>query len=312
MECFLCGQKIGLLSSLIDRKYCSKAHRLEAERADSSPVREDDGSEPWSVEKARRKQAAAAEVRAKLRRAAALIGQGAAITVFGCSGVAMLGIVLFGNGGSPEDMKRQANRWVNSAEGAVGRAIGFSLTEWAGSLRPLKLHTTFADEGARAEWETQPIAKAALHLWKPTSMLRNYHFEFNGRLEKSSLAWAVRATDAAHFQAVKLAIVKASKKAPNAALIRYAVVDGVPQKSVEVPLPLTLVQGTTYHISVNLEGRRMVTYLNGRVISNAELPDLARGGVGFIDDPADPQHIESVALAEHDSLASRLAVFMPF
>ena len=45
MMCFLCGKNIGWLRAMIDRQYCSAAHRQEARLASANALREEEDEE---------------------------------------------------------------------------------------------------------------------------------------------------------------------------------------------------------------------------------------------------------------------------
>jgi hypothetical protein len=166
------------------------------------------------------------------------------------------------------------------------------------------------------DWIGKTRTSASLRLWKKSTALQNYEMEFQGQLEKTSLSWAVRASDGGNYYATKLSIIKAGPL-PNAGLIRYAMVNGKETDRTQVPLPLTLERGVDYRIRVIAQGDRFLTYLNGKVIGSMTDNRLARGGVGFFDDAGDPQKVAWVSVSERDSFLGRLlanfAVFViPF
>ena len=155
------------------------------------------------------------------------------------------------------------------------------------------------------DWIGKTKTSASLRLWKKSTAMQNYQMEFQGQLEKTSLSWAVRASDAGNYYATKLAIIKAGPL-PNAGLIRYAMVNGKQTDLTQVPLPLTLERGVDYRIRVTVQGDRFLTYLNGKVIGSLTDKRLVRGGVGFFDDAGDPQKVAWVSVSEHDSFLGRL------
>jgi hypothetical protein len=126
-----------------------------------------------------------------------------------------------------------------------------------------------------------------------------------GQVERSSLSWAFRASDAQNYYATKLVMTKPGP-VPNAALIRYAVVDGRELDKVKLPLSLTLERGVNYDIRVTVQDDRFITYLNSQKISSWSDPRLPRGGVGFFEDAQDPQKVAWVSLSERDSFLGRM------
>src|SRR5262249_22930586 len=57
MRCFLCGNRIRPLRSLVDRQYCCSEHRKEASLASAQALRDQEDLELWSVTKSKRKLA---------------------------------------------------------------------------------------------------------------------------------------------------------------------------------------------------------------------------------------------------------------
>ena len=52
------------------------------------------------------------------------------------------------------------------------------------------------------------IAPGSLRIWDRSTKLQNYQMEFQGQIEKRSLSWAFRATNAANYYAAKIVITK--------------------------------------------------------------------------------------------------------
>src|SRR5262249_38276608 len=108
---------------------------------------------------------------------------------------------------------------------------------------------------------------ASLRLWRRSTSLQNYQMEFLGQMEKKSLSWAFRASGGDNYYATKLLITRPGP-VPNAALLRYAVVNGHEFDRDIKPLPLTLERGVDYRIRMTVQDDRFITYLNGRVIGS--------------------------------------------
>ncbi len=125
------------------------------------------------------------------------------------------------------------------------------------------------------------------------------------QIEKKSLSWAFRATDAKNYYATKILITKPGPL-PNAGLVRYVVINGHEWDRVQLPLPLTLERGGNYRVRVSVQDDHFITYLNGQVISSWSDKRLLRGGVGFFDDVEDPQKVAWVNLSERDSFMGRM------
>ena len=161
------------------------------------------------------------------------------------------------------------------------------------------------------DWLGKTRVGSNLRLWKSSSTLHNYQMEFQGTLEKTSLSWAFRASENGDHYAAKLSIIKPGPL-PNAGLVRYSMVSGRELDKVQLPLMVTLERGAAYRIRVSVQDDHFITYLNGQMISSWTDDRLHRGGVGFFDDPDDPQKVSWVSLSERDSFLGRMLAHFSF
>ena len=315
MLCFLCGKEIGWLRTMVDRQYCSADHRKDARLASANALREeDDEEEIWSVAKTRQKHAGRGNSSSQTASIFAFLTLAALL-------VAML--MLPGNAvprggafpsGSPDPGTRQGlfERATNSI-GAVVRDSApvtlhhdfrAGLTDW--TVAALKTASKVDDPH---DWKipTAPtlVAPGSLRLWTRSTTLQNYQMEFQGQIEKRSLSWAFRATNAANYYAAKIVITKPGPL-PNAGLVHYAMLNGHEFDRVQLPLPITLERGENYRVRVAVQDDRFVTYLNGQAISSWTDARLKRGGVGFFADDDDEQRVSWVNLSERDSFMGRM------
>jgi len=321
MLCFLCGKKIGLLRSLMDQQYCSSEHRKEARLASSQALRDEEDVETWAVEKSRQR-----DKRNKGRmRPAPTAGQTASIFAFLTVGALLVAAMML-----PGPKPVGAAFPAVSLDPAVKRGFfaraGDAVGEMIRSSTPITLRETFQggsvkDATAGAKDWTSVRASAGkiddprdwlgktrasnLRLWKSSSSLHNYQIEFQGTLEKTSLSWAFRASENGDHYGAKLSITKPGPL-PNAGLLRYSMVSGREYDRLQLPVAATLERGTQYRIRLSVQDDHFITYLNGQVISSWTDDRLRRGGIGFFDDPDDPQKISWVSLSERDSFLGRM------
>jgi hypothetical protein len=319
MLCFLCGKKIGFMRSLTDQQYCSNEHRQEARMASAQVMREEEDGETWAVERSRRKGKTAAKPNANS------VGQNASILAFVLVGVLLIAaMVLPGpQGGVSSFPNVSADRATK--QGILERA-GDAMGGFLRSNAPVTLQHDFgagsisSAAAAVSDWATVNLgttigkmddarssadsARPSLRLWKRSTTMQNYQMVFQGQLEKSSLSWAVRATDGANYYATKLAILNTAGS--NAGIIRYAVVGGKELDKTQLPLGFSLDRGKDYTINVTVQDDKIITYLNGNLISYWNDKRLVRGGVGFFDDSSDPQKVSWVSLSERDSFLGRM------
>ncbi|HVO97226.1 MAG TPA: hypothetical protein VMT15_04130 [Bryobacteraceae bacterium] len=311
MLCFLCGEKIGFFRSLVDQQYCSAQHRAEARLVSAQALREEEDQELWSVAKT------------KAGKPSASVGQTASILAFLIVGVLIVAANFLPGPSAPRgpvealDPTEKKGMW-DSARDSVANVIR--------SQAPVTLREDFSH--GLSDWTTATIRNAAarvddpkglalpsndpsivhpgsLRIWNRSTSLENYQMEFMGGLEKKSLSWAFRAGDARNYYATKVMIVKPGPL-PNAALVRYVMMNGREWDRVQLPIPVTLERGGNYRVRVSVQDDRFITYLNGQVISSWSDKRLHRGGVGFFADDDDPQKVAWVSLSERDSFLGKM------
>ncbi len=317
MLCFLCGKKIGVMRSLLDQQYCSSEHRKEARLVSSQALRDEEDVETWAVRKSRERDKGKA-------RPAASAGQTASIFAFLTVGALLVAAMLL-PGPKPGAAFPSVSLDPSVKRGFLARA-GDAVGELIRSSTPITLRQTLpSGDIAQAAKNTKDWAniqfasiskiddprdwlgkKASnLKLWKSSTNLQNYQVEFQAKLEKNSLNWAWRASENGNHYGTKLAILKPGPL-PNAGLIRYSLVDGREFDRLQIPVNVTLERGTEYRITMSVQDDHFITYLNGQVISKWTDNKIKQGGVGFFDDPSDPQKVAWVSLSERDSFLGRM------
>jgi hypothetical protein len=155
------------------------------------------------------------------------------------------------------------------------------------------------------DWLGRNRNGSSLKLWKSSASLHNYQAEFQAKLERNSLNFAFRASENGNHYGTKIAIVRPGPL-PNAALVRYSLVDGREYDHVQIPVAATLGRGENYRIGLTVQDNQFTTLLNGQVISRWTDDKIASGGIGFFDDPDDPQKIAWVSISERDSFLGRM------
>lgn len=297
---------------MVDRQYCSAEHRKEARLSSSNAVREEeDDHEIWSVANTRKKAVARNSAPSQTASVFAFLTLGALL-------VAML--MLPGNAGPRGGAFPTGSADPGTQQGLLTRATS-SLGEIVRNSAPVTLHHDFhsgvSDWTVAAlktathvddphDWKIPTlVAPGSLRIWNRSTTLQNYQMEFQGQIEKRSLSWAFRASNAANYYAAKIVITKPGSS-PNSGLIHYAMLNGHEFDRVQLPLPLTLERGADYRVRVSVQDDRFVTYLNGQAISSWTDARLKRGGVGFFADSDDEQRVSWVNLSERDSFMGRM------
>ncbi len=327
MLCFLCGKKIGLMRSLVDQQYCCAAHRKESKLVSAQALRDEEELELWAVSKSRKK------------RSTATAGQTASLFAFlTVAGLLVAALLMPGPSGGGSGPAIPTVSMDPGAKRGLLQRMGDGLGDMVRSSAPVTLHQDFHSGWASgltnstsnlADWTSASLRRMVddphgpgmgrtvddprynaasapvLRIWKRSTALQNYQMEFSGQIEKKSLSWAFRATDAQNYYATKIVITKPGPL-PNAGLVRYAVMNGHEADRIQLPLPLTLERGGNYRVRMTIQDDRFITYLNGQVISSWSDKRLHRGGVGFFDDVDDPQHVAWVSVSERDSILGRM------
>ena len=277
---------------------------------------EDDENEMWSIARSNKKKQVAQQTTNQTASIFAFLALGALL-------VAMLMLPGSGGSGSTGSAFPSASADPGTKRGFMERA-GESIGAMVRDTAPVTLHHDFRT--GLAEWTTSALAGASkvddphdwkipnapslvppgsLRLWSRSTSLQNYQMEFEGQIEKRSLSWAFRATDAKNYYAAKIVITKPGPL-PNAGLVRYVMLNGQEWDRVQLPLPLTLERGGNYRVRVAVQDDHFVTYLNGQAISSWSDKRLPRGGVGFFAEDDDEQKVAWVNLSEHDSFMGRM------
>lgn len=313
MLCFLCGKKIGLLRSLVDQQYCSPEHRREAKLASAQALRDEDETELWTVSKTKRRGP----------RNTTTPGQAASMfALITVAGLLVAALLLPGPGPSTSFPPVSLDPAIKRG---FFQKVGDTISDVVRSRAPITLHQDFSSSVNWTGWTSAAashiddprrgfkvddprIATAAapvLRIWKRSTALQNYQMEFSGAIERKSLSWAFRASDDKNYYATKIMITKPGP-APNAGLVRFAMINGHEWDRVQLPLPLTLERGNNYNVRVSVQDDHFITYLNGQVISSWSDKRLLRGGVGFFEDVDDPQKVAWINLSERDSILGRV------
>jgi hypothetical protein len=294
---------------MLDQQYCSADHRKEARLASAQALRDEDDQEPWSVAKNNKKKSSGNTTSSP--------GQRASVFAFLTVG-ALLVAALMLPGPSSSGYPQVPSLDQSVKRGPIDRTVD-AFSSLVRSRAPITLHDDFS-KGLK-DWTTVAMRNApkfddmksggantvhpgSLRIWNRSTALENYQLEFKGELEKKSLSWAFRASDAKNYYATKITIAKPGQM--NAGLVRYVMMNGREWDRVQLPIPVTLERGGNYKVRVSVQDDRFITYLNGQVISSWSDKRLHRGGVGFFSDEDDPQKVDWVSLSERDSFLGRV------
>ena len=285
MRCLRCGERIGLLRRMSDEDYCCDEHRRRGARASAMRLRDLDGEDPGYYTAAKSPPP---------RRGGALPGVFLLLTA---TVLLAARIWLPGDAGTGTTKMVVAEPAISapdkSAQGPVTPAD--TLLDWVEEHlpggRPLRLQEEFNVGGT--DW----IRVGGLRLWEPTLAKADYDFLFQGRIERKALGWAFRASGSDNYYSAKVLLLRPG--VISGASIRRTLVRGGRVETLnELPLPVVIHAGRTYHFSFSAEGARFVTRMEGYIIDEWSDSRLLRGGVGFLSEPGEVASIQRVEFYE--------------
>lgn len=165
--------------------------------------------------------------------------------------------------------------------------------------------------GGLSDWvydQAGLVRPGKLAILKTSSSLSNYRFELLGQIRKKSLSWAFRATDQDNYYAMKIVITRPGPL-PRTALVRYAVVRGIPAGRVQMMLPLTVRNDTIYRVVTRVYQDGFITSVNGQVVDSFIDPRHPAGGVGLFGEPGEEARIVRVRVADRDDLIGKICAY---
>ena len=109
------------------------------------------------------------------------------------------------------------------------------------------------------------IRPRALGIYRPSTGLADYAFEFLGKIDQRAVSWVFRASDLNNYYAMKL-VDKTGGVTPQMALVHYAVIEGREGPKKEVPLPLSVYKDTLFRIRMDVQGPHFSVQVQGTVV----------------------------------------------
>ena len=156
------------------------------------------------------------------------------------------------------------------------------------------------------------VQPGPLAVFKPTTDMTDYRFQFLGEIDQKAMGCAFRAADLDNYYAVKLTVVKPGPL-PMVRLVRYPVINGKEGKHVEKPLPMTARADTLYRILVDVRGSDFTIMAQGQVVDFWSDSRLPRGGVGFFCARGEKARVRWVEVShQYDALGRLCAYLAPY
>lgn len=156
------------------------------------------------------------------------------------------------------------------------------------------------------------VQPGPLAVFKPTSDMTDYRFQFLGEIDQKGLGAAFRAADLDNYYAVKLAVAKPGPL-PLVRLVRYAVINGKEERHSEKPLPLATRPDTLYRMVVDVRGSDFTILVQGQVVDFWSDQRISRGGVGFFCGRGEKARVRWVEVShQYDALGRLCAYLAPY
>ncbi len=289
MYCQYCRRKIGWFRLKFDRNYCSADHRRKGSARSARALRDAGELEPvglWLSTKDLEEQ--------KKPRPGARNGALAAVLI-----CATMLILLWM---APKDGP-MATAVINYTLPQTG--FGSSLRSVLPGWQAVRLREDFTAglrnwsgaAGSPMDWtrENGVIRPGRLRLWTPSLSLTDYQFEFEGGIDQKAMGWTFRSGSVRNYYASKLAVMGRGTE-QRLEIVRYIVLDGKAYDRVQLPLPPSVYDESTYRVRVQVEGSRFITSINGQIVDSWNDRRLKRGGVGFFADKGEIASIHWVSV----------------
>jgi hypothetical protein len=151
------------------------------------------------------------------------------------------------------------------------------------------------------------VRPGRLALYKPSFGLSEYRFEFSVHVEQGGIGWVCRARDSRNYEAMKLLV--GGTDSPNAALVRYRVVDGKAGRRTRTPLPLLGRQSMQF-VRVDVLGSDITVSVDNHLVDNWRDPDPEAGGIGLFTEPGDRARVAWVSVSHQYDLIGRLCALI--
>ena len=203
-----------------------------------------------------------------------------------------------------------ADRWNNLHQTILNRAAVDLTDDFRTGLDAWDSHSNLT-----ASWSYDAsgfVQPGPLAVFKPSSDLTDYRFQFLGEIDQKGLGAAFRAIDLDNYYAVKLVVVKPGPL-PLVRLVRYAVINGKEERHTEKPLPIATRPDTLYRMIVDVRGSDFTIIAQGQVVDFWSDKRLARGGVGFFCNRGEKARIRWVEVShQYDALGRLCAYLAPY
>ncbi len=148
-----------------------------------------------------------------------------------------------------------------------------------------------------------------LALFHPSLGYKDYHLEFFGQIENKSLGWAVRATNAENYYAMKLKVIEPGLR-PVIAVVHYPVVGGKKGRPVEIPLNVMVHNSRPMQVEVDVRGNKLLTSVDGQLVDTWIDDTLVAGGVGFFSETGERARLYWMKISKNEDFLGRICAYV--
>jgi hypothetical protein len=168
------------------------------------------------------------------------------------------------------------------------------LDQWAGDVVDWKLDAA----GARP---------AGLALFRPTTALSDYEFEFFTRIENRAVTYAFRAANVSNYFKITIAMVESGRYE----LRRCAVIGGIEEPAAAAPLPGVIRPGAAFTVKTRAAQNHFTIWLDGELAARWTDGRMPTGGIGFMAPRDDRARVYWVRLSQIEATNSTAAAHRP-
>jgi len=168
----------------------------------------------------------------------------------------------------------------------------------------------------RGEWarswsydRSGTVRPGQMAIFQPTLALKDYVLDIKASIDRRSIQWLVRASNAQNYHFARLNVTPGAPLT-KLELERWSVINGKTGRVTRLPLPHGGANQTLYSIRVEVRGDSITTYLQDQVIDTFSDPRLQEGGVGLIGGREDRPRIYGIHVSHQNDFLGKLCSFL--
>ena len=150
---------------------------------------------------------------------------------------------------------------------------------------------------AGSDWrqDIAGVRTGSLALLRASLAMRDYEFEFLGKIENLSLGWVFRASNPANYHAAQIAADPGSP----ARLLRFSVLAGEREEAAAAALPMAITKNASCRVKMTVRGDEFTVFVNDKPVSQWSDDRLPDGGIGFFSEADDRARLYWVRVAPY-------------